>query len=90
MAAPPLRLIPGSRGVPDRIVISASEVDELRAEIVALRSEARALAELALPAARQLAIIARAFGPHAGGIGDELVRLLERQLRRHGEPPRAA
>lgn len=88
--AQPLRMVPGSRGIPNRVVVRQTELDDLLTEITALEHEARELAELALPLAKQLAIVARAFGPQAGDVGEELVRLLERQIRRHDHTGRAA
>jgi hypothetical protein len=78
-----LRVIQGSRGVPTTVLVRQSALDDLVDEVTALQAEASELALLALPLARQLALVAAALGPQAGSIGRDLVELLERQARRH-------
>jgi hypothetical protein len=85
----PLRVIPGSRGVPVEVVVRQTTLDDLLDEVKALEQEALDVVETALPLARQLLLMATALGPTSGHIAQDLVDLLERQERRH-TPKRAA
>jgi hypothetical protein len=78
----------GSRGVPNTVTVRQTTLDDLVDEVSALTAEAMEFVDQALPMARQMAIIAKAFGPHAEEVGRELVELIARQSRRH--PRRAA
>lgn len=84
-----LRVIAGSRGVPAQVTVRQTTLDDLLDELTALEAEAIELAELALPAARQLLLMASALGPASGRIAQGLVDLLERHERRH-RPERVA
>lgn len=83
------RVIAGSRGVPIRVVIRQTELDDLLDEVSALEAEATELADKALPLARQLRLMANALGPVSLLIADDLIAILERAQRRHS-PRRAA
>jgi hypothetical protein len=87
-----LRTIQGSRGVPSTVVVRQTELDDLLDEVSALQAEAIALAEQALPLARQLRLMANAVGPSSIDVAEQLIALLERQHRRHapGSPRKAA
>jgi hypothetical protein len=90
--SPRPRVIPGSRGVPITVVVRQTLLDDLVDEVTALQQEAVELADLALPLARQLRLMANAVGPTSIAVADELIALLSRQIRRHAptEPRKAA
>lgn len=84
-----LRVIQGSRGIPNAVLVRQTTLDDLISEVAALDAEALELVERALPLARQLGLMANALGPSAGATGRELIGLLERHHRQHS-PERAA
>lgn len=84
-----LRVIGGSRGVPNTVIVRQTELDDLIDEVTALEAEASDLADRALPLARQLRLMATAVGPASVRTADQLIAMLERQVRRHS-PSQAA
>lgn len=86
------RVIAGSRGVPITVLVRQTQLDDLLDELTALQAEAIEVAELALPLARQLRLMANAVGPTSIAVANELIAVLERQLRRHAptSPRKAA
>lgn len=85
----PLRLIQGSRGVATQVVVRQTVLDDLLDELTAIHAESYECAAEALPLARQLLVMARAYGPRSMRTATALVHILERQARRN-DPGKAA
>lgn len=84
-----LRLIHGSRGVPNTVVVRQTQLDDLLDELTAIHAESYECAAEALPLARQLLVMARAYGPRSVRTAQALIHILERQTRRY-DPEKAA